>query len=357
MDDLNLTADENNWLDKIYLHLKSRKTLFSGGWGDEKLIYDLIQCNKLEDLPRPINIHFTNQKKEKNVSIHEAYFENPFFEFPQPKNTKKVFLEIVVPKGKDLFKKRNDLPLVLIMPASGDEGFQYRKKKLAFPLAEKGIGSILIEIPFYGKRRPPTQELTHIQLVSDFLLMIYLSIQEGRSLLHSFYKNGFSHLGVTGLSMGGFAAGGIAASLPFPTATVCALAGNTIADTMAYGTCFENCIWESLTTNEGLAFAQKKLHRYFSLLANLEVLPPPPSLQSTLLINATNDTYIPAFNSNKLRRHWRGVEQILIPGGHFSTILQGTSHVVEGIEKAFSLLPTGRQKIRDPFSPLSSFAP
>ncbi|MEE2744378.1 MAG: alpha/beta hydrolase family protein, partial [Bdellovibrionota bacterium] len=150
MEDLDLNDKEGHWLDLMYLRLKSRQTLFAKGWGDEKLIKNLIRSNTINRPPRAINIHFTNQKKEKGLMIYEASFENPFMEFPKPKNSCKAFMEFIIPQGKDLFKERNDLPLVLIMPASGDDDLNYRKKKLAFPLAQKGIASVLLEIPFYG---------------------------------------------------------------------------------------------------------------------------------------------------------------------------------------------------------------
>ena len=354
MEDLDLNDREGHWLDLMYLRLRSHRTLFAKGWGDEKLIKNLIRSNTIHCAPRPINIHFTNQKKEKGLTIYEATFENPFIEIPKPKNSCKAFIEFVIPQGKDLFKKRNDLPLVLIMPASGDDDLNYRKKKLAFPLAQKGIASVLLEIPFYGRRKPEGQISTNVDLVSDYLLMIYLSIQEGRSLLNTFYKNGFPYLGVTGLSMGGFAAGAIASSIPFPTALVCALTGNTTADTLAYGKCFENCVWESLTKSDSLNFARKKMHRYFSLLASLTLLPPPPSLNSALLINAEDDAYIPKINALKLKQYWKGVEQIWMPGGHFTTIFKGPSLMVEGLEQAFKKVPSTRPRT-NPFYKEQSF--
>ena len=270
MEDLDLNFDgDGHWLDHLYLKLKSRNALFSKGWGDEKLTKNLINQETLTDKPRPLNIHFTKRIDEKKYSVLEATFKSPFFDLPIPKNSQQAFLEFVLPKEVDLFQKGSKPPLILLMPASGDDTFTYRKKKLAIPLAERGIASVMLEIPFYGRRKPNQQEETNIDLVSDFGLMLFLSFQEGRSILYSFFKNGFYNLGVSGLSMGGFTASAIAASLPFPLALVAALTGNTIADSLAYGYCQQNCNWSSLTRNQSKAEAQKKLHKILSFLGSL----------------------------------------------------------------------------------------
>ena len=262
MEDLDLNFDgEGHWLDHLYLKLKSKDSLFKKGWGDERITKEIIGQKNLMEKPRPLNIHFSKRAEEKKYTILEAAFKSPFVELPLPKNSEQAFLEFVLPKGVDLFQKGSKPPLILLMPASGDDSFTYRRKRLAIPLAQKGIASVMLEIPFYGRRKPTLQVETNIDFVSDFVMMLYLAFQEGRSILYSFFKNGFYNLGVSGISMGGFTANAIAASLPFPTALVSALSGNTIADTLVYGNYQQSCIWKALMGNQSKALAQKKLYK------------------------------------------------------------------------------------------------
>ena len=39
------------------------------------------------------------------------------------------------------------------LAATGDEGFSLRREYIAKPLLEKGIASVVLQVPFYGKRR------------------------------------------------------------------------------------------------------------------------------------------------------------------------------------------------------------
>ncbi len=360
MEDLDRNFDgDGHWLDHLYLRLKSKESLFSKGWGDEKLTKKIVNLESLTEKPRPLNIHFMRREEEKKYTSLEAVFKSPYVDFPLPKNSEQGFLEFILPKGVDLFQKGSKPPLILLMPASGDDTFSYRKKKIAIPLAQKGIASVLLEIPFYGRRKPDYQEETNIGLVSDFALMLYMSYQEGRSILYSFFKNGFYHLGVSGFSMGGFFASGIAASLPFPVALVAALTGNTIADTLVYGHCQQSCHWNALMGNQSKISAQKKLYKILNFIGNLEVLPPPSSLTTSLLINAQEDAYIPPINAKKLKLLWKGVDQVWLPGGHFTAIFKGAPIVVDALELAIKNLkyPRRRGLGEKPFQTLHSFSP
>ena len=57
--------------------------------------------------------------------------------------------------------------MVVAFAATGDEGFDGRRNRLSVPLAARGIASILLEMPFYGLRRPEGQEGPKVRHVSD----------------------------------------------------------------------------------------------------------------------------------------------------------------------------------------------
>jgi hypothetical protein len=95
--------------------------------------------------------------------------------------------------------------LVVHCAATGDQGFDWRRRAIAFPLLKENIASAIIEVPFYGCRRCEQWESTSFPTIFDFYLMGRGTVEEGRSLLHFFGRERQfrGRLGVTGISMGG----------------------------------------------------------------------------------------------------------------------------------------------------------
>ncbi|KFM23675.1 Uncharacterized protein C4orf29 [Auxenochlorella protothecoides] len=93
-------------------------------------------------------------------------------------------------------------PCTLQLAATGDHGFA-RRTRLGLPLVEKGIGTIALESPYYGLRKPAQQRGAKLARVSDLLLLGRATIEEGALLLDWLRRQGHGRLGVGGLSMGG----------------------------------------------------------------------------------------------------------------------------------------------------------
>lgn len=74
---------------------------------------------------------------------------------------------------------------------------------MAKPLIKHGIGSIILENPYYGLRKPKSQVCSSLAYVSDIFVMGGCLILECLVLLHMCEDMGFGPLGITGLSMGG----------------------------------------------------------------------------------------------------------------------------------------------------------
>lgn len=74
---------------------------------------------------------------------------------------------------------------------------------MAKPLLKQGIGSIILENPYYGYRKPLDQVRSCLFNVSDIFVMGGCLILECIALLHWCERLGYGPLGVTGLSMGG----------------------------------------------------------------------------------------------------------------------------------------------------------
>ena len=74
---------------------------------------------------------------------------------------------------------------------------------MAKPLLQAGIGSIILENPYYGHRKPKDQLRSSLHFVSDIFVMGGCLILESIALLNWLERMGFGPLGVSGISMGG----------------------------------------------------------------------------------------------------------------------------------------------------------
>jgi hypothetical protein len=98
-------------------------------------------------------------------------------------------------------------PVVVLLPGTGEQGFRRRRHCVAYPLADMGIATVILEGPFYGRRRPPEQAASKRAHSPDLLLMGRSTLDEARALV-AWLQPG----GVTGERGGGDAAAGGAAT-------------------------------------------------------------------------------------------------------------------------------------------------
>lgn len=74
-------------------------------------------------------------------------------------------------------------PVVILLPGTGEQGFRRRRHCVSYPLARLGIGSLILEGPYYGSRRPPEQRGSKLATLTDLPLLGWVTIQEARSLV------------------------------------------------------------------------------------------------------------------------------------------------------------------------------
>lgn len=115
-------------------------------------------------------------------------------------------------------------------------------------LKEAQIGSIILENPFYGLRKPKDQRASSLQNVSDIFVMGGCLILECLVLLHWCERNGFGPLGVTGLSMGGHMASLAATNWPKPLVLVPCLSWSTASTVFTEGVMSQSINWDVLET-------------------------------------------------------------------------------------------------------------
>ncbi|CAF1300450.1 unnamed protein product, partial [Rotaria sordida] len=105
----------------------------------------------------------------------------------------------------------DSIPIGICYAGTGDHGFSRRRLFTAVPLINQyPIGSILLENPYYGLRKPPDQSRSSLLYVIDLYIMGEVLALETLMLLHWCQK-----MKLTSATLHGFSLGGHMASLAF----------------------------------------------------------------------------------------------------------------------------------------------
>eukprot|EP00009_Paramoeba_aestuarina_P003264 CAMPEP_0201515636 /NCGR_PEP_ID=MMETSP0161_2-20130828/7135_1 /ASSEMBLY_ACC=CAM_ASM_000251 /TAXON_ID=180227 /ORGANISM="Neoparamoeba aestuarina, Strain SoJaBio B1-5/56/2" /LENGTH=439 /DNA_ID=CAMNT_0047912511 /DNA_START=52 /DNA_END=1368 /DNA_ORIENTATION=+ len=308
--------------------------------------------------------------KGKNIIIHEGHFLSPAAPF-LPEACQTAFFRFVLPScigdGVDLSGGIEDdqvllaavkaqVPVTVVLAASGQEGYDDRSMKVSFPLAEEeNIGSIVLENPMYGKRSiPKPSHLTNhtTTSVSELILKGGACIADARVLLVWLRKLGFEKVGVCGLSMGAEMSSIAGCCVDFPVAIVPFLPVHSASAVWTEGVMSCRCDWKKLAAElsqnpfsvfsfcsslsssspssssssssssspDGFSHSsvssssqtqEDKERGALALVANMLDLvtdirqfPPPVCPEACVIVGARHDGYIPRDSTLKLHKHW-----------------------------------------------------
>lgn len=186
----------------------------------------------------------TSHQSDKMYSILRGSFPTPCTGTAYsalPSESRLAHAELILPE-----KPAPGRPMVLHLAATGDHGFG-RREALAIPLAMKGIGSVILESPFYGMRKPQGQSGAKLRYVSDLLLLGRATIEESLFLLNWLSNQGHRKLGISGLSMGGVHACMVAGLFPQELALTPLLAPRSAAAAYCNGALFHATGWKKLS--------------------------------------------------------------------------------------------------------------
>jgi len=118
---------------------------------------------------------------------------------------------------------------------------------MALPMMkERKIGSIILENPFYGVRKPKSQLRSSLHHVSDLFLMGACLIMESQVLLRWALNQGFGPLCCHGISMGGHMASLAATAWPHPIGLVPCLSWTSASVTFCQGVMSKAINWRLL---------------------------------------------------------------------------------------------------------------
>ncbi|XP_063992662.1 protein ABHD18 isoform X2 [Diachasmimorpha longicaudata] len=241
-------------LDAVYRRILLTK-FFTKGWGNPESLRRIFEFRKVVAnreacynlIPRDYPITITKDEEWSDCHIIEGCFESPFeHHLPNimPEETKDCHFQLILPHKWSSHKTK---PVCLHLAGTGDHYFWRRRNLIAKPLLKEwGIGSLLIENPFYGVRKPENQVRSSLHNVSDIFIMGGCLMMECIVLLNWCEHQGFGPMGLTGLSMGGHMASLAATNWPKPIPLIPCLSWSTASPVFTKGVMAESINWSLL---------------------------------------------------------------------------------------------------------------
>ncbi|MET0406491.1 MAG: alpha/beta hydrolase family protein [Cystobacter sp.] len=321
-----------HWLDAFSARwvMARQPRFFEDGWGSSALLEKLTQGPQGFAFPELTDVRMSPPRREGALLVQEGRFPSPAAVGSLPASCQEAHFQLLLPRAAGPLP-----PVCVFLAASGDEGFGLRRY-IARELARSGVGALLLENPYYGSRRPPSQKGAAVRTVADLLLMFRATAVEATALLGWLLARGHPKVGISGYSMGGSVAAYAAALFPLPVAVIPLAPAHSAAPVFTEGVLSALPDWETLGKPLGSTeAARERLATLLSALATT-ALPPLPQPRRAILMAARQDGFVPAASTLRMLQHWRGAELRYLPGGHLSAFVTGRGAIVRAILDAFS---------------------
>jgi len=255
---------EASRLDQVYRSVLLTK-FFTKGWGKPKTLEKVMRLRKefgdrelaqkyFASLDVPVKLN--KQETQDGCVIIDGEFRSPICDLLPgilPQEGHIAYFQAVLPeKWKNKADDRNHWmegkrPLVLQFAGTGDHYFWRRRSLMAKPLIkEMNVGSIIIENPYYGLRKPKDQFRSSLHHVSDLFVMGATNIIESQVLLKWAEAQGFGPLCCHGISMGGHMASLAASAWHKPICLVPCLSWTSASVTFCQGVLAKALDWKLL---------------------------------------------------------------------------------------------------------------
>lgn len=310
------------------------RRLYADGFGEhdrlESLVHGVRDLHAQPVVPIAV-IHWSAAKSFGGIKVRRAAFASPAASV-LPCSATQIHLEEWTPSP--------NAPRCLLLATTGEEGFMQRRP-LARWLARQGIGSVIVENAFYGKRRPPNQVGAAVRSVADQFAMNLATVIEVRSLLAHFAERELK-VGATGFSQGGMMAAFGAALSDFPVSVTprgTACAAEAVFTNAALSSTMR---WDVLAAEAG---SMQSARRYFAEClepVRLDRLPVPVAPERAILVASRHDGFIPPSGAQALHALWKGSELRWLDAGHVTGLVLHHRTHRRAIVDSFGVQPSPR---------------
>jgi len=198
------------------------------------------------------SVEVTKEEVKSDHVILEGHFVTPLVKYLPgllPNETEKAHFQAVLPLSFREGSSGSRQPVVVQYAGTGDHFFWRRRHLMALPMIrERGIGSVILEAPFYGLRKPKDQFRSSLREVSDLFLMGACLILES-AVLYDWCERTMGWSGPLvshGISMGGHMASLGATVWPKPIVLVPCLSWSSGSITFTRGALTGAIPWDLL---------------------------------------------------------------------------------------------------------------
>lgn len=290
--------------------------LYRDGFGDRALLDRIVTSIETFTPARPagdvVMRYEGATKKVRGGEVRTASFASPA-PTPMPAECRTARVQIWT-SARD-----TSGATCILLASTGDEGFRWREG-LARRLLAEGVGSIILENPYYGSRRPRGQRGPVLRTVLDQFAMNTAMVDEARALL-GWIRSAGRVAGVTGYSQGGFMAAFAAAFVDFPVVVVPRAAGTQAAPVLTEWALRRAVHWPSLARESGsIEAARAELARHLGVV-DLTRFPAPVAPELATVMVARHDRVFPEHTGTALHRHWPGSKLVVSNASHVTSAL------------------------------------
>lgn len=314
--------------DTTFTTILSLTPFYRKGWGDPGVVTAVRDAFLESGAPTTIEPRWHRERVERGAIVREGYFPTPVG-LPMPPEVRTAWFLMMLPPHDPA----NPPPVCIHLAATSDQGYGHRKR-LARILLRKGIGSVILENPYYGKRSPKSQFGVALHHLSDQLLMNLATIEEARGLATWLTRRGHPAIGVTGYSMGGFMSAFTAALYPDPIAAIPCAAGTSP------GFIFTQTAMSRVPDWDALGESVDDPRDAFSLILDelrVDRLPVPREPESAIIVAARSDAIVPPQQAIKLHRYWKGSRLRWIEASHITGFMFHLGEVADAIRDALAI--------------------
>ncbi|MFP5332214.1 MAG: alpha/beta hydrolase family protein [Acidimicrobiia bacterium] len=312
-----------DWLAPVGFRLDRRSKVFVDGWGDsEHLSLFERQITAADAIPS-LEVEWSRKEEHTGFRVRRAVLPSPVAEI-LPESARAMSVEWIEPAS-------GSERIVVLMPAWKDETFDLRRD-FARRLVERGVGSLIADIPLYGRRRIHPDSGPAIRTVADFAVMGFGAVAEARGLVG--LAGSLATPGVSGFSMGGNLAAHVSATMPRPVATAPLAASYGPGPVYLDAALRRAIVWDRLG---GRATAEPRLR---SLLDRASILTLPPMAHSpaSVLVAASRDGFVPLQLSRQLAAHWEAELRVVHGAGHGTLLWRHRRVLIDAIADSFDRL-------------------